>query len=615
MNRRKFIGTSAALSLPMILDGLNVFAGEGVANAYLQSLAVSAANCGKILVIIQMNGGNDGLNTVIPLDRYSQLSSARSSILIPSASVLPLTGTTTTGLHPSMTGIRDMYDNGKVTIVQGVTYPNPNFSHFFAQDIWYTADGSVPAGNTGWLGRELDMKYPGYPVGYPNASATEPLAVQIGGVIPLLLQGSNVNMGYNAPNPASLINVVSGTTGPAPVSDYGTELTFLRLMIDQSNAYRVAIQNAYNAQTTMSTMYPASGNSLSDQLKIVARLIGGGLGTSIYVVNHQNSFDTHVDQVVAGNTATGTHANALGALSNAIAAFQNDITLMGKSSIVAGMTYSEFGRRVIANASTGTDHGSGAPVIFFGDGVNPGIIGTSPTLPAVPTAATQVPLQYDYRQLYTSVLQDWFCLNSTDASTVLGSSFTKIPIFKLSPLPIEDITLQGTYNAGEASLSFTIEGNQLYENYELEFSTNGMGFSSIKGFDNTSLNYSETFTYKYVVSAEKMFFRVKGQFKRGGTKYSNIIVLRKVKSQQLVSVYPNPVTNSVINVKFFEKPEKLVDVCIYDLVGARIYTNRFVNPAQVLSIRVPHHIYTRNTHYILEVKYDENVVHEQIMFQ
>src|SRR6218665_3755774 len=237
MDRRKFFKNSALLSVPLFLRGIPVFAGGGLMHPFLDAVARPTNACDKILVIIQMNGGNDGLNMVIPVDRYSELSNARSNILIPQASVLPLTGTTTTGLHPSMTGLQNLYNAGKVCIVQGVSYPNPNFSHFHAQDIWFTAADSGETLDTGWLGRELDTTFPGYPDGYPNTTDLDPPAIQIGGSLAMSLQGPSVNMGYNAPNPGSLLNVVNASSGAVPVSDYGTELSFVRLMKDQSNAY------------------------------------------------------------------------------------------------------------------------------------------------------------------------------------------------------------------------------------------------------------------------------------------------------------------------------------------------------------------------------------------
>ncbi|RYF84771.1 MAG: DUF1501 domain-containing protein, partial [Chitinophagaceae bacterium] len=239
-----------------------------------------------------------------------------------------------------------------MTIVQAVSYPNPNFSHFRATDIWFSGSASNQYWDTGWLGRTLDTTYPSYPQNYPNAQAPDPLAIQIGSTLPFSLQGPAVNMGYNVSDPAQLLNVINATTDPAPNNDYGRELTFLRLMKDQSNVYKQRITDAYNAQASLSTMYPASGNTLANQLKMVARLIGGGLTTPIYIVNHPNSHDTHENQVNA-DLITGTQANNLSVLSKAIGAFQDDIQKMGKANKVTGMTFSEFGRRIKSNASVG----------------------------------------------------------------------------------------------------------------------------------------------------------------------------------------------------------------------------------------------------------------------
>ncbi|MEO6539571.1 MAG: DUF1501 domain-containing protein, partial [Ferruginibacter sp.] len=496
MNRRKFLSNTALFSVPMMLQGIPVFAGDGLLHPLLQALAMPTANCERILVVIQMNGGNDGLNMVVPLDRYTELNNARASILLPAASVLALNGTSTTGLHPAMTGLQNLYNNGKVNLVQGVSYPNPNFSHFQAQDIWFTGSNTLPTPDTGWLGRQLNVSYPGFPAGYPNATMPDPLAIQIGGALPLSLQGPNINMGYNAPNPAALVNVATGTTGQAPISDYGTELTFLRLMKDQSNAYASRITASYNAQATQSTLYPASGNSLADQLKIVARLIGGGLQTPVYIVNHPDTFDTHVDQVVAGNTTTGYHANVLSKLSVAITAFQDDITLMGKATKVTGMTFSEFGRRVISNTSSGTDHGSGAPVIFFGAMLNGGVTGTSPVLPTNPTGSTQVPLQYDFRQLYATVMQKWLCMTAAESQTILNGTYTTLPIFNSILLPLAGIELKAVWENAFAKLDFEVYENDTYDSFIIERSVNAVNFQAINTLINNSGNSQQNYIYK-----------------------------------------------------------------------------------------------------------------------
>jgi uncharacterized protein (DUF1501 family) len=616
MNRRKFLGNTALFSVPLMLQGVPVFAGDGALHPFLQALTMPTGNCDKILVVIQLNGGNDGLNMVIPLDRYTELNAARASIMIPAASVLPLTGTTTTGLHPSMTGIRDLYNNGKVNFVQGVSYPNPNFSHFQAQDIWFSGANVIPTPDTGWLGRQLNTSYPGFPVGYPNATNPDPLAIQIGGALPLSLQGPNISMGYNAPNPAALVNVANGTPAPAPNNDYGTELTFLRLMKDQSNAYASRITASYNAQLTLSTMYATSGNSLSDQLKVVARLIGGGLKTPVYVVNHPDSFDTHADQVVAGNTTTGNHANNLAKLSVAISAFQDDITKMGKADKVTGMTFSEFGRRVISNASSGTDHGSGAPVIFFGAGITGGVTGTSPFIPAVSNGGTQVPLQYDFRQLYATVMQKWLCMTAAESQTILNGTFATINIFNNVVLPLDGLEITAIWDGAFAKLDFEVFENDSYDTFTIERSVDGINFSPLNTLRNTSNASQQKYVYKDDrISAPEVYYRIKGVSKQGEVSYSKIAKLRNGSSVQDVRVYPNPVKNFTINVEFLKKVNENVSIIIYGTAGEKLYYNQ-INPAgrRAITFRVPDY-FSVQTLYILNISFDGNVINEKILFE
>jgi uncharacterized protein (DUF1501 family) len=441
MKRREFIKTTAAASVPLLFSGVPVMASSQIENTSLEKMALAAANCGRILVIVQQNGGNDGLNTVFALDKWTNLVNARSNILMNNSQVLPLNNNLSTGLHPAMAEMQGLYNNGKLMIVQGVSYPNPNFSHFRATDIWFTGSGSNTTLDSGWLGRALDIKYPNFPANYPTAEMPDPLAIQIGSTLPFILQGQNINMGYSVTDPNSLLNVINANTDPAPDNDYGHELTFLRLMKDQSNVYRQTIQTAYAVPLSNTVTYPSS-NKLADQLKIVAKLINGGLKTPVYIVNHPNTHDTHENQVSTIDKTTGSQAINLTLLSQAIGAFQQDLELMGKADQVAGMTFSEFGRRIKSNASMGTDHGSAAPVMFFGTALNtsptqvagtqypvPGMIGTSPDIPLNATVSNQVPMQFDYRQLYASVMQDWLCMTEAEVTQVFGSNFAKLPIF------------------------------------------------------------------------------------------------------------------------------------------------------------------------------------------
>jgi uncharacterized protein (DUF1501 family) len=442
MERRKFLKSTAILSAPLLFNKIPVLASSQLESSNLQIMAEAAAKCGKILVIIQMNGGNDGLNTVFPRDQWGQLTAARSNILMKETDVLPLNGNISTGLHPAMKEMQTLYNSGKMMIVQAVSYPNPSFSHFRATDIWFTASDSDKSLQSGWLGRALDTMYPGFPTAYPNADMPDPLAIQIGSTLPFSLQGPNINMAYSVPDPNDLLNVINATTDPVPNSDYGHELAFLRLMKDQSNKYRTAIQNAYNVPQPLSATYPIK-NGLADQLRIVARLINGGLQTPIYIVNHPKGFDSHEGQVMASDKRLGKQADNLTILSQAIGAFQADLKIIGKDDKVTGMTFSEFGRRIKSNDSEGTDHGSSAPVLFFGAMLktgkrnvqgteNPvsGMIGTSPVLPSNADVNDQIPSQFDFRQIYTTIMQDWLCMTELQANTVLGAPFKKLPIFK-----------------------------------------------------------------------------------------------------------------------------------------------------------------------------------------
>jgi len=440
MKRRDFFKLGSGASLAFMINGLPVSAFADT--PLLKLLAKQTQATGRVIVLIQLNGGNDGLNTVIPLDQYSALSNARSNILIPASSVLSLTGTSATGLNPAMTGIRSMYNNGLVNIVQGVSYPNPNFSHFRATDIWNSGSDATQYLNTGWLGRYLADENLNYPVGYPNSSSPDPLAIQIGTGVSPVVQGPQVSMGMAIADINSFYNIVNGTVDPAPATPAGHELTFLRYISQQTQAYTTVIQAAANNSATLSTQYPASGNSLSDQLQVVARLIKGGLQTPVYVVSI-GSFDTHAAQVDPTDHTVGTQATLLGQLSVAVSAFYDDLKLMGVDQRVSAMTFSEFGRRIISNSSGGTDHGTSEPVMVFGPGVNPGFIGTNPVIPPNATVDDNLSMQMDYRSVYAAVLSDWFGVTPTVLSDVLLQSFPIPAIFRKST-GVDENTVAGS---------------------------------------------------------------------------------------------------------------------------------------------------------------------------
>ena len=451
MNRRDFLTRAIpATTLPFLMQGFAVQAYGR--SPLLEALTSAAFQTDRVLVLVQLNGGNDGLNMVIPLDRYAELTSARSNILISQARVLPLTATT--GLHPAMTGLQSLYLNGQLAVLQSVGYPNPNFSHFRATDIWLTATDAKVVANTGWLGHYLEDEFPGYPVGYPNAGMPDPLALQIGSVVSPGLQGTTVSMGLAVTNPNSTYTY-PGADDTAPNTPAGHELTFIRQVAQQTQQYSVVIRSASTAGTNLSTLYPAAGqNSLADQLKIVARLIAGGLQTRIYVVN-LGGFDTHSNQATASDTSLGTHATLLGRLSTAILAFQDDIARLGLANRVIGLTFSEFGRRIKSNSSGGTDHGTAAPMFLFGTNVNASVMGASPVLPAAPTVNDNIPLQFDFRSVYTSVLKDWFGASQAEIAAAITGTITN----PLTASVISPGAIAGADGGSQVPKDFGLEQN------------------------------------------------------------------------------------------------------------------------------------------------------------
>ena len=464
MKRREFLKQTipAAALFPAIVDGYSVKAFTGN-SPLLLALMDPGIDTDHVVVIVQLNGGNDGLNTVIPLDNYSSYYNARSNIAIPQNRVLALTGTTKTGLHPGMTGMRTLFNEGKLSIIQAVGYPTPNFSHFRATDIWMSGSDANAVVNSGWAGRYLNTEYPNFPTGYPNATMPDPLAIQIGSVTALTLQGPTVSMGMSITDPTSFYNLINGIQDPAPNNYMGHELSYIRDVAVQTNQYAQRITTAATS-VTQQNPYPTN-NSLADQLKIVARLIKGGLKTRVYMVSY-GGFDNHSLQVNATDTTTGTHANLLTNISNAVKAFVDDCEFLGVGERVVGMTFSEFGRRIKSNSSLGTDHGAAAPMFLFGKNVIPGVVGTSPTIPSNATVNDNIPFQYDFRSVYASVLQKWFCVDDTTLQTILFRNFQTMNIVKSI-----GCSNSGGQTAGDSLVN--IYPNPFVSFTQIKFSTTG----------------------------------------------------------------------------------------------------------------------------------------------
>ena len=409
-SRRDFLMQSGLVAVggTMMLNGTPVKALGG--SSLLNHLTQLETD--RVLVLIQLSGGNDGLNTVVPKtnDLYY---SARPTIAIPENQTVYLSDDY--GLHSAMTPLEATWGEGEMAVVHSVGYPTPELSHFRSTDIWMTASDSQEVLTTGWAGRYLETQYPEYTTNPPDA----PPAVQIGTSTPLLFQSAEANLGMTLFDVELFLEIAAGGTPydpeDVPETAFGDELAFVRTVANDSFRYLDAIQEATDAAQNTAA-YPAG--PMPDALAACARLIKGQLDTRIFIVS-LGGFDTHADQ-------TNEHSSLLETLSEAVKAFYEDLSETEDGDRVLTMTLSEFGRRINQNGSGGTDHGTAAPLFVFGEGVNGGLYGDGPDL--VNTESGNLIFSTDFRSIYATVLQDWFGLEEAIVSSVLGGSFEILPL-------------------------------------------------------------------------------------------------------------------------------------------------------------------------------------------
>lgn len=395
-------------------------------SAPLNRLAASSNN-DRVLVLIQLHGGNDGLNTVIPVNQYAEYYNLRPNLAIPDNGkrrYIQLDSTLRTedqvGLHPDMIHMKELYDQAKLNIVQNVAYENVNGSHFRSRDIWFMGGSYDEYLPSGWMGRYLDHEYPGYPEAFPNAQMPDPLAIEIGNGVSLAFHRNNgIPTAISIQNPEQFYDLITNVGGLPPESItntyYGQELKWIMDIEEKSNQYAGRLKEVYdkgsNSQNvTYPDLYPFNAppgrirNRLAPQLKMIARLLDGGVKTKIFLAR-LGGFDTHAEQVEPYDATMGTHASLLYHISSAMKAFQDDLKELGLEDRVLTMTFSEFGRRAFSNGSYGSDHGTAAPMFVFGKLVKPGITGTNPDLSNLNRG--NLIHQFDYRQVFTSIVVDW----------------------------------------------------------------------------------------------------------------------------------------------------------------------------------------------------------------
>lgn len=448
MKRRSFIKKAiGGASLPLMLNGipLNI-----IANEFTNLLANSSND--HVMVMIQLAGGNDGLNTLVPINQYDTYNSYRSNIAIPNSGnrkykiVNPNEPVTNQlGLHPDMQDTLTMYDNNLVTIVQNVGYDDMTLSHFRGRDIMFMGGGVNDYYASGWMGRFLNETYVGYPENYPNDEMPDPLGIEFGYAQSLAFQReTGIPAGLAIYDPETFYQLVTGTGVEPPTwlpdTYAGDELKYLMDLELTSNQYANRIKEVYDSGiNSSSVIYPEEyphevpnaykNNPLSWQLKNIARLLSGGSKTKLFIVKI-DGFDNHANQVIEGNTSMGIHAALLYHLSSSVKAFYDDLKEQNLDTKVLTVTTSEFGRRVNSNDSLGTDHGKAAPVFLFGPMLKEKIIGNVPDLSNLDDG--NLIYEYDYRQIYTSIVMDWLQAPIDLVETIYWGNFidTRLDLFK-----------------------------------------------------------------------------------------------------------------------------------------------------------------------------------------
>ena len=435
MDRRKFIKNTSL--------GLGAVGQMKVGNLQVSpfnSLYEVHQENDNILVVIQLFGGNDGINTIIPHEWPDYYNRFRPKLQVPQGTSIPFADKKLgLAMHPALKngvneGMYGLFKSGKLSVIQGVGYKNPNLSHFRSTDIWFS--GIVPANDgqllpTGWMGRYFDQ--------YQNKDLPEsPYCIHVGESPLLMFQGQNEENAILLEDPEELFNqaqqVESDKIDLAINNLFSEEFDYINDIGVKINHFSKSIKAAFDKGKNMESY---QDDELSKQLKLVARLIDGGLKTKVFSVS-LGGFDTHADQGVLD----GVHARLLSGLSAAMSSFQSDIEKLGYSKKVVGITVSEFGRRPYENASLGTDHGTANVMFAFGDEVKGEVFGGN--IAQLPFFDFEnLAFRYDFRSVYQEILRTWFGASSLFSETVLGGKFAYIEKVGFLRSTEPDATLPG----------------------------------------------------------------------------------------------------------------------------------------------------------------------------
>jgi uncharacterized protein (DUF1501 family) len=404
-----------------IRDGVAAFTLSFAAPAFLVDIARAQGAVSRNLVVIYLAGGNDALSTVIPYtDPFYY--SRRPAIAVPAAQVLQI-GTDANGkalgLHPRLTGLRTIFDQGRLAIIQRAGYQNSSRSHFQGTDIWGTADPSNASG-TGWLGRYLDaLPRPVDPLAAWNTSGATYRALTGSSIAvpsitdPRSYSFASPNSGAEAINERNSSIRIASSAGPDR-----PHLAFVNT--SAMDAFATLDRVGSVVSYTPSVTY--ANNGFAQALRTVAGSISKGIGTRVYWVQ-TGGFDTHSGQ---GNAGGGGYATLMSTVGDGLLAFYNDLQNQGLLGSTLMIQFSEFGRRISENGSQGTDHGAGGMMMVLGGAVHGGIYGTAPDLnprpdnPTLENAGSDVTYETDFRSVYARVLDGWM---GSDSAAILGGNF------------------------------------------------------------------------------------------------------------------------------------------------------------------------------------------------
>jgi uncharacterized protein (DUF1501 family) len=431
--RRKFLRTSmlgaaASWTLPVFLEKTFFTLDAMAADAVTQAVT---GKDGTILVVLQMAGGNDGLNMVVPFadDTYYR---SRPRLGIPGDKILRLDAYA--GLNPKLTGLKSLFDEGRLSVIQGVGYPNPNRSHFRSTEIWETASDADRNESEGWLGKYFDSCCSGAdptvgvaigdqmpqafvartPTGVtfskpeqfrwmPSEKRSGPMSAEE--TFFRQLNGMSDDDDTPVANTGGSIGTIAGATKANQSAVDFLQRTALDAQLSSDKI--LAIARKYKSKM------PYPQGQLAASLSLIARMIAGGLPTRVYYAS-QGGFDTHAGQL-------NTHDRLMTELNDALSAFVADLKEQGNFDRVLLMTFSEFGRRVAENANGGTDHGAAAPMFVLGGAVKPGLFGKYPSLTDLDRG--DLKFNTDFRSVYGTILDRWL---QAPSELVLGHKFSPL---------------------------------------------------------------------------------------------------------------------------------------------------------------------------------------------